>query len=151
MQISNFILGVLAFIATAVACLTFMYDMYTPAHYNVDLASNNYTAPLGAFYAKVNQTMDTAKTSGDNIYYKITGEKDASIGSSGSQGDAWTNSLLSVTQISDYFQMSLDLITSTFKALGFSESGGVIIWWIVTSMILSIALTLIGIVFYRAL
>lgn len=156
MQVSDLLIGLLAFVATAVTCLSFMntmYDINDPKSYQVDLTANNYTAVLSTasnLSTKLASTQATARRSTDDIYSKMAGEPNASASGTtqSTSSDAWVSAGLTLANLGTYFQATVSLIGATATAIGISEESAPMVF-IITAIILSVALTLIGIVFFR--
>lgn len=152
MQISDFIAGTIAFIAVAIVCIGLMSDMYSPAHYNVDLTADDYTAKIANVWSDLNASQAQSDKASQEVYNKMAGENGSLINpSSGStQSDVWTTAQQSLTKVGSYVNVMVGLFGSVGNALGFAETK-IIMWYFVTTLFVMIALILIGIVFFRPL
>jgi hypothetical protein len=156
MQVSDLLIGLLAFVATAVTCLSFMntmYDVNDPKSYQVDLTANNYTAVLSTssnLSASLASTQSLTRSSTDDIYNKMAGEPGsvASGSTASTSSDAWVSAGLTLANLGTYFKATIGLIGASATAIGISEESAPMVF-IITAIILSVALTLIGIVFFR--
>ena len=151
MQLSELIAGIIAMIAISIACLGLMSDMYGANHYDVDLASNNYTSGLARINTELLLAKDRTAQSSQDIYSKVVGEENATNdGGTQTQSDVWGSSLLSLTNMGSYLNATFGLFGSVFSILGIAETD-VIAWYITTTLLITVALILIGIVFFRPL
>jgi len=156
MQISDFVIGVMAFIATALCIFALMGDMYNinnPKSYQVDLAANNYTKSLSLVNTQLEETQAVSNAATYEVYNKITGEPNSTVSSTSgaaTQSDVWSNSLLSLTAMPKYLKAFIGMFQAVGLVLGISVDNPVM-QFLMVSLIFSIALTLIGIVFFRPL
>jgi hypothetical protein len=156
MQLSELLIGFIAFVCVSIACLGLMVDMYNidDSHsYQVNLSNDTDTAQLDVFRTQLESAHSSNSNSSKTIYGGLVGEPNASVTGTGNQqtqSDVWTSSLLNIANIGTYIKVSLSLITQTAGMLGFSENN-IALTFITTTLILTVALTILGIVFFRPL
>lgn len=150
MQISDVIIGILTFIAVSFVTLAMVSDMYAPGHYDVDLEhgwGSNYTSELSGFQKVLNDSQKNVTDAAFALHNKVPGEPDAE---GATLTDVQKSSLLSITNVGTFISATTGLINSVAKSLGIDQQG-IVVMYFVLGLLVSVALTILGIVFFRAL
>ena len=153
MQLSDFIIGMMAFVATTMVCLSLMNTMYNvsnPHSYQVNLSNDKYTAQLSTINDKLIVYESKNYNISKSIYNQQVGEPNGTLDVTASQTSSWSSASLALGNIGSYIAAAKGLLLSFASVLGLSETSAFMVF-IIGSIIIIIAFIIIGIVFFRPL
>lgn len=143
MNINNFILGLMFFIASTLVILTLVFDLYSTNGYDIDLDNDNYTSFLSDLQDEAELAQTNTESASNNIWDKTPGQSDADFESGEvSEGDMIQSGYRALTSIGSYVDVFISLMRESFKAVSLDESP--IFWFFISGIIISIGLLLIN-------
>lgn len=150
MELKDFVIGLLFFIALTIVTLSFVIDMYSSNGFNIDLNADNKTKFLGDLNDRAIASQLKADGTSKAIWNRTIGQMGANIESgSTTEADMIKTSLFSLTSIGDYLDIFNSLLVSGFNAIGIpidqnSILANPVFWFISLSVIITIGFILLS-------
>lgn len=144
MELRDFIIGLLFFIAATLVCFSFVIDMYSAEGYDIDLNNDTRTAFIGNMQNEAEAARNSTHVTTKDLQSRTIGQPNSNIESGSiTEADMITSSLFSLTNVGTYLDIFVGIFESLGNAMGIG-SNGVIVWFFVSSIIITISLILIS-------
>lgn len=134
------------FIVVSLVCLSFVFDMYSPLGYDIDLSANNDTKVLSSLQTKLEDYQSQMENTNKDIWSKTVGQVNASIDSGSiSEADMIKSSLRALASTGTYLDVFTTMVNAFFAALHLQAS--VIFWFLTSSVVIIVSMILLSTVF----